>query len=117
MSYGTSRSDVYRRAAAYVDKTMKGAKPADIPVERPTEFEMVINPKSGMLFYCWPTTVFGQFRPFPMRKKNNSNAGPLRMLMGWIKQRVVSCDGLRIHAGQETGRPRPQSRGGVMSAI
>ena len=47
MSYGTDRVDIYRQAASYVDRILRGAKPADLPVQAPTKYEMLVNLKTA----------------------------------------------------------------------
>jgi len=47
LSYGVDRVDIFRRAASYVDRILRGAKPADLPVQLPTKFEMVVNRKTA----------------------------------------------------------------------
>ncbi|HEY7252550.1 MAG TPA: ABC transporter substrate binding protein [Methylomirabilota bacterium] len=61
MSYGTDYPDLFRRAAGYVDRILRGAKPAEMPIEQPTKFELVLNLRTGRaLGLKIPTQISGR---------------------------------------------------------
>ena len=61
MSYSGAQNDTYHRAAFYIDRILKGAKPADLPVEQPTRYELIVNLKTAKaLGITIPTTVLAR---------------------------------------------------------
>ena len=61
LAYGANRPDLFHRAATYVDKILKGAKPADLPVEQPTKFDFIVNLKTAQaLGLTIPSSVLQQ---------------------------------------------------------
>ncbi|MBC8063476.1 MAG: hypothetical protein H7Y17_01490, partial [Chlorobia bacterium] len=74
MSYGQNQVDIYQRAAGYVDRILKGAKPADLPVEQPTRLELVINRRTAKaLGLIVPQAMLPSAGRAPLRSSGTSS--------------------------------------------
>lgn len=85
MSYGSSQAEVSRRAAYYVDKILRGAEPADLPIAQPTEFELAINVKTAkQIGATIPRIKYKEYKA-----KENKEVGPRQLLD------LTSLDGVK----------------------